>query len=221
MFEELFTTIATDTLSVGTTVMILCSALILGFGVTLVYIYTHKEEDYSNSFVVSLVMLPGIIAMIILLIGNNVARAFSLAGAFSLIRFRSEPGDAKDITYIFFDLAVGLACGMGFIAYAGLTAVLLCAVIALLPKLHVLSHKSISYNLKISIPENLDYEGVFDDILRRYTKDYNLNRIKTTEFGSLFELSYRVRLQEPKQTKEFIDQIRTKNGNLDVVLTLA
>ena len=114
-------------------------------------------------------MLPAIIAVIILLVGNNVARAFSLAGAFSLIRFRSAPGDPKDIAYVFFTLGVGLACGMGYIGYAVLFAMILCAAMAILQIVHFGQPKTARMTLKITVPENLNFHGLFDDLLERYT----------------------------------------------------
>ncbi|MBC3890007.1 DUF4956 domain-containing protein, partial [Acetobacterium paludosum] len=126
MLETLFASTLTDTLTLSTTLNVIFASLIMGLFISIVYIKTQGKDGYSPGFTITLIMLPAIIAIIILLVGNNIARAFSLAGAFSLIRFRSAPGDPIDISYVFFTLAVGLACGMGYIAYGIIFAIILC-----------------------------------------------------------------------------------------------
>lgn len=210
---------AAETLTFAGTLAIIGSALALGLFISLVYVFTHKKEEYTASFTVALIMLPAIIAMIILLVGSDVARAFSLAGAFSLIRFRSAPGDSKDITYVFFTLGVGLACGMGFIGYATLFALVLCGVMVVLTKLRFGNRLQSPMRLKIVLPEDMDYYGVFDGILNEYTTTNKLVKIKTAEFGSLFELTYELTMKDITQTKAFIDKLRCKNGNLNIVLS--
>ncbi len=215
---DLFTNEIATGLTVGGTVGILAGSIIIGLFITMVYISTHRKDGYSESFVISLIMLPPVIAIIILLIGNNVARAFSLVGAFSLIRFRSAPGDSKDITYAFFALGVGLACGMGYIAYAALFAIILCGVMVILKATRFGINKNKDMRLKITIPEDLDYQGIFNETLNEYTASYKLIKVKTSEFGSLFELAYDVILKNDIDTKRFIDDLRCKNGNLTIVL---
>ncbi|MEA5012319.1 MAG: DUF4956 domain-containing protein [Angelakisella sp.] len=209
-----------DTLTMGGTVTVIVSALALGLCISLVYLFTHRSESFSASFPISLIMLPAIIAMIILLVGSNVARAFSLAGAFSLIRFRSAPGDSKDIAYVFFSLGVGLACGMGFIGYALIFAVMMCVVIIALEQLHFGRKKAIPMRLKILLPEDMDYCGVFDDILKQYTAVNRLVKVKTEEYGAVFELTYELTLKNPRQSKAFLDELRCKNGNMRVMLAM-
>ncbi len=218
MLDTLFSTTIAEALTFGTTILIILSALALGLCISLVYMITHKKEEYAASFTVTLIMLPAIIAMIILLVGNNVARAFSLAGAFSLIRFRSAPGDSKDIAYVFFTLGVGLACGMGYIGYAALFAFILCSVMIVLTKLNFGSKHESPMRLKIVLPEDMDYQGVLDDVLDEYTTTSKLRKIKTTEFGSLFEITYDITLKNTADSKCFIDKLRCKNGNLNVIL---
>lgn len=220
MLETIFSNTAAETLTFGSTILIMLSALALGFGISLVYMLTHKKEVYTSGFIIALIMLPAIIAMIILLIGNNVARAFSLAGAFSLIRFRSAPGNSKDIAYVFFTLGVGLACGMGYIGYAFLFAVILCLVMVILTKVGFGSRRSQSMNLKIVLPEHMDYDGVFEEVLNDYTTTHRLSKVKTTEFGSLYELTYEITLKNMSESKKFIDKLRCLNGNLNVVLMM-
>jgi len=196
------------------------ASLALGLLISFVYIKTHKSEGYQSGFAVTLIMLPAIISVIIMLIGNNVARAFSLAGAFSLVRFRSAPGDPKDIAYVFFALGVGLACGLGFIAYAAVFAVILCLVMILLTFTNYAKQKSTSMQVRITVPENLNFQGLFDDILNKYTDFWKLRKVRTTDFGTLFELSYLIDLKQSADQKVFLDELRCRNGNLNITLTL-
>jgi hypothetical protein len=219
MLESIFTATSDVTLSFGSAVLIIVSALALGLIISLVYMLTHKKEGYTSGFIIALVMLPAIISVIIYLVGNNVARAFSLAGAFSLIRFRSAPGNSKDIAYVFFTLGVGLACGMGYIAYGVLFAVIMCLVMVVLTKLRFGSRSSQSVLLKLVIPEHMDYNGVFDGVLRDYAITHRLNKVRTTEYGALFELTYDVTLKNMSDSKRFIDELRCLNGNMTVSLS--
>lgn len=220
MLDSLFSNEIATSLTVGGTVGIIAAALILGFVISLVYLYTHKNESYSSSFVITLIMLPAIVSIIILLIGNNVARAFSLVGAFSLIRFRSAPGDSKDIAYAFFALSVGLSLGLGYIAYAILFECILCGAMLVLWATKFGSNTEEFMRIRILLPENIDYQGAFDEILKEYTNSYKLGKIKTTEFGSLFEITYDVLLKKDADTKSFIDSLRCKNGNLNITLSV-
>lgn len=220
MLETIFTSVIDDTLSIGSMLGSLGAALVLGLLISLVYIKTHKGDGYSAGFTITLIMLPAIIAVIIMLVGNNVARAFSLAGAFSLIRFRSAPGDPKDIAYIFFTLAVGLGCGMGYIAYSVIFALIMCAVMIILEYIQFAKPTTSSMQLKITIPENLNFEGLFDDLLDNSTSTWKLKHIKTSDFGTLFELVYFINLKQSTSQKKFIDDLRCRNGNLNISLTL-
>ncbi len=147
------------------------------------------------------------------------ARAFSLAGAFSLIRFRSAPGNPKDIAYVFFTLGVGLACGMGYIAYAVMFAVILCAVITALNVLKYAEQKNAPMKLRITIPEDLEYQGLFEDVFAEYTTASSFQRLKTVNFGALFEVTYNINMKEGAGKKQFIDRLRARNGNLRIILT--
>ena len=222
---NIFNTIIEDKVSLssseGLSAFIICmvSALILSILISLIYIKTHKKETYSQSYVMSIVMLPAIVALIILLI-NDMSKALGLAGAFSLVRFRSAPGDPKDIAYIFFAMAVGVACGLGYIGFAVLFIVLLGAFIMLLHHFKFGAPKSSSMTLKITVPENLNYQGLFNNVLDKYTYHWVLKRVKTTEFGTLFDLVYSIEIMNNIDQKQFIDDIRTLNGNLNVTLVL-
>lgn len=193
------------------------TSLILGFLISLIYMLTHKKEGYAQSYVTTIIMLPSIVTLILLLI-NTTYGALSLAGAFTLVRFRSVPGDPKDITYIFFSMASGVACGMGYIGFAVVFFIILGIVTFLLNFFNFGGCPLNHMTLKISIPENLDYQGVFDETLKKYTSYYKLRRVKTTNFGTLFELIYSVDVYNDLNQKKFIDEIRALNGNLNVTL---
>ena len=157
-------------------------------------------------------------SVVIMLVGSNVARAFSMAGAFALIRFRSVPGDSKDITSVFFSMAVGLATGLGYIKLAIVITVIIGIVyfVLMISKYGVL--KNNDKTLRITVPENLNFTGSFDDLFDTYTNSRSLDRIKTTNLGSLYELTYTVSLKKDTDEKKFIDEIRCRNGNLNIIL---
>lgn len=221
MLESLISATDGSSFTLANAAIIIVASIILGLAISCIYMQIHKKEGYSSGFVLTLVMLPVIISIIILLVGNNVARAFSLAGAFSIIRFRSTPGNPKDIAYVFFTLAVGLACGMGYVGYAVIFTIVLCIVILVLDKINYGSQNSKVMQLKITIPEDLNYEGIFESILDNYTNSYHIQRVRTRDFGALFELFYIVNLKNDVSQKKFIDELRCKNGNLSISLTLA
>ncbi len=165
-------------------------------------------------------MLPPIVAIVIATIGSNIASSLSLAGAFTLVRFRSAPGDPKQIAYVFYATATGLICGLGFIGYAFIFLFIIAAVIIVLYKTKFAAPTTSSMTLKITIPENLNYIGLFDKTLEKYTSSSILKRVKTTEFGTLFELIYSIEMNNTANQKQFIDELRTLNGNLNVILVL-
>lgn len=208
-------------ISIATALLTIAFSMIIGFIISITYMKTADHGNYTQNFALTLILLPMIISLIILLIGSNVARAFSLAGAFSIVRFRSAPGNPKDISYIFFSMAAGLACGVGFYAYAVLFTVVLCLIMVVLGLLKFGCKKVSHRNLKITIPEDLNFEGVFDEILKKYTKSYVLSKVKTVDMGSLFELDYNVILKEDAEQKRFIDELRCKNGNLTIALSVS
>ncbi len=219
MLETIIASTNGESFTLINALIVIGASILLGFIISLVYMYTHKKDGYASGFTLTLIMLPVIISIIILLVGNNVARAFSLAGAFSIIRFRSAPGDPKDIAYVFFTLAVGLACGMGYVGYGLIVTIILCVVLIVLDKIKFAMPKTKNMRLKILVPEDLNYEGVFDEVLERYSSKWTMESVKTKDFGALFEISYRVHLNENVSQKKFIDELRCKNGNLNIALT--
>ncbi|MDR3209033.1 MAG: DUF4956 domain-containing protein [Oscillospiraceae bacterium] len=222
MFETIFAGTAGET-ALATFPGLLAAlgtAFLLGLLISVVYMKTHKTKNPSQSFALTLVLLPAVITIIILLVGNNVARAFSLAGAFSIIRFRSAPGDPKDITYVLFSMAVGLATGMGFLLYAAVVGVALCAVTVLLEVFKFARPRGAEKILKITVPENLDFQNAFDGVLQKYSLSATLRKIKTADLGSLYELNYSVVTKTGISEKDFIDELRCRNGNLNITLAL-
>lgn len=221
MFESIFDSFTGDTgFTFAKFLLSLGISVVLGLLISVLYMKTHKSKTPSQSFSLTLVVLPAIITVIILLVGNSVARAFSLAGAFSIIRFRSAPGDPKDITYVLFSMAVGLSCGMGYLLYGVAVTLILCALMAVLEAVKFGRVKTAEKLLKITVPENLDYQNAFDGVLRQYTESYRLIKVKTTDLGSLYELQYKVSGKEGMDEKDFIDDLRCRNGNLNITLVL-
>mgnify|MGYP001055676692 FL=1 len=218
--ESFFSTQYGQNFTLLSTLVIAAVGLLTGFVISGTYMITHRRRGYMSSFVLTLVILPTVISIIILLVGNNFARAFSLAGAFSLVRYRSDPTDPKDLAYVFFGLASGLAAGIGYIGYAMLFTVLLCLILVILEKVHFGERRFTYFNLKILVPENLNYEGAFDDILRKYTTSFEQTKVRTTDFGTMYEVCYRITMASSVSRKELIDSIRVRNGNMNVVLTV-
>lgn len=162
--------------------------------------------------------MPAVVTIVIMLVGSNIARAFSLAGAFALVRFRSVPGDSKDIASVFFAMSTGLATGMGYIGFAFAATGIIGVIYFVLMRSGYAVRKRTDKELKITIPEDMNYQGAFDDLFNKYTKKNSLDRIKTTNLGTLYELTYHVSMNETTNEKEFIDEIRCRNGNLNIVL---
>lgn len=218
---ELFNFTAGSALPVKDVIITLIVTFSIGIFISFIYMKTHTKGNYQQNFLLTLIMLPAIISIIILLVGSNVATAFSLAGAFSIIRFRSTPGDPKDITYVFFTMAAGLACGVRQYGYAIVFTVLLCLFLVILHKINFGARKEPTNRiLKIVIPEDLNYYGAFDDILDTYTTSYELRKVKTTDLGTLFELVFAISIKSVAKEKEFLDALRARNGNLNIVLSV-
>lgn len=216
--DNFLASVISESMTFKDVLVVLLSSLAVGFVISFLYIVTHRKTGYTPSYAVTLVMLPAIISVIIMLIGNNVARAFSLAGAFTIIRFRSAPADPKDITYVFFTLAAGLALGLGFVGYAVIFTLVLALVLLILESLRYGIPRTEHFILKVTVPEDLNYQNLITDILEEYSTSHRLKKVKTVDFGALFEVVYYVELKKGIDQKEMIDKIRTRNGNLNVQL---
>lgn len=201
--------------------MILALAAVLGTVLSLVYQFTHRKMPYDRSFAVILILLPTVISFIIFLVSDadSIPMAFSLAGVFTLVRFRTVISEPKDITYILTTVGIGLALALGLVSYAVLLTVVVSIILIVIYLIKFSREYMVYHRLNISIPENLNYVDVFDDIFENYLKTYKLQRVKTADFGSVFQLTYLVILKDDTQQKEFIDALRVKNGNLMISMT--
>lgn len=211
--ESIFESTAT-TLTAGDA--LICTAVAIVLGVIIAAIYM-ASGTYTKSFVITLAVLPALVQAVIMMVNGNLGTGIAVLGAFSLVRFRSVPGTSKEIVSIFFSMAVGLAAGMGQLVYAVLFTVVVGAIFFLLCKSNFGKEKTDEKELKITIPENLNYANVFDDIFEEYTKNVKLVRVKTTNLGSMFELSYRITMKKEADEKQMIDALRCRNGNLTIV----
>ena len=189
---------------------------ILGYFISIIYKY---KNSYSKSLVITLALLPMIVQTVITLVNGNLGTGVAVMGAFSLIRFRSAPGGAKEITAIFMAMAVGLAVGTGHYLLAFVFVLLIGTANIVYEKLDIGKSKENEKLLKITIPEDLDYETLFDDILSEYLNSWELIQVKTTDMGSLFKLSYQVCFKDNMSSKAFIDELRCRNGNLEIALS--
>ena len=197
-------------------VFFICTAvsMLLGLGIALLCMY---KSVYSQSFIITLTILPTVVQIIIMLVNGNIGTGVAVAGAFGLVRFRSMPGTAKEIGMIFLAMAIGLATGMGYVVLAALFFVIIAVFMLVLSRLHFGGGSVNERELKITIPENLDYEGLFDDLFQQYARSVRLDRVKTSNMGTLYELEYRVVLKDLEVPKAFLDELRCRNGNLNIV----
>lgn len=210
MLETIFGSILTAGLTGSAFVICLLVALALGALVAAVYMY---KNTYTQSMAVTLALLPAMVQVIILLVNGNLGAGVAVSGAFSLVRFRSAAGSARDITCIFLAMTLGLATGMGYIGIAIVTGAVMCILLTAYAALSFGRKPEEEKELKITIPENLDYTGLFGE----YTRSAELISVRTTGMGSLYNLHYHVRLVSPEIEKQFLDAIRCRNGNLDIV----
>lgn len=221
MFETIFenaTTMTDLSISISSTLLILSVAILLGLAISCAYFITTPKKDRSASFTLSLVILPAIVAVVILLIGGNLARAFSMAGIFTIVRFRSVPGDSKDISFVFLSMAVGLSIGLGYLTLSAVIAAVIGIVIVAINKLGYGVSKQKEKRLKITVPEDMNYQGAFDDLFTKYTSYSEMQKVRTANMGTLFELHYDIIMKDGVSEKEFIDAIRCRNGNLNIQL---
>ena len=214
MLESILTQ-TTTTVSMQSCLICMGVAIILGVIISAVHKFTTRT---TPNFLITLTILPILVQVVIFLVNGNLGTAFAVAGAFSLIRFRSMAGNSKEIVSVFWAMAVGLGLGMGYVMYAVLVTVIVAIVVILATIIANQTQDLSERKLKIIIPENLDYEEVFDDILKKYTEKFELRKVKTTNMGSMYELIYIVNMKVKHKEKEFIDEIRQRNGNMLVML---
>ena len=197
-------------------IFLLCSAASVQLGIAAAFVMTRGTHT-TQSFCMTIAVLPLAVQMVIMLVNGNLGAGVAVAGAFGLVRFRSAPGSAREIAAIFFAMTLGLATGMGYLGLAALFFVLFSAAFLLLGALRFGKGDDTERILKITIPENLDYDGLFTDVFRRYLKSCALEQVKTTNMGTLYELQYRVVFRQAQISKAFLDELRCRNGNLNIV----
>ncbi len=184
------------------------------------FTYMYRSR-YTKSFVVTLALLPAVVCVVIMMVNGNVGTGVAVAGAFSLVCFRSVPGTAKEMTTLFLAMGAGLIAGMGYLGFASVFTPTMCIAFLAYHRLDLGSRKNAALykTFTITIPENLDYSHVFEDIFSAYATDTNLVRVKTTNMGSMFRLTYNVTLKDPGREKEMIDCLRCRNGNLEICVS--
>lgn len=210
----MFISITQNGLNVGSFLACTGTALILGLLTALAFSY---RSHFSKSFSLTLAILPAIVQVVIMMVSGSIGAGVAVAGTFSLVRFRSEPGTARQICALFLSVSLGIVLGMGYIFLAMIFFVIMAAFTMLLTRVGFGEDRDNKRDLRITIPESLDYEGIFDDLFDTYTRSHTLERVRTTNMGTLYELRYTVVLKDDKAIKAFLDEIRARNGNLTVI----
>lgn len=215
LFKGIFDSSTQSVIDVGQ--FILCIVVSLCIGLFLAFVYTYKSR-YTQSFVITLTLLPAVVCVVIMMVNGNVGAGVAVAGAFSLVRFRSVPGTAKEIGTIFLGMGAGMIAGMGYLGYAVLFTFILGIVMLVLNMVGFGLKKSTDMDkmLRITIPEDLDYYSIFDDLFEKYTSKAVVESVKTTNMGSMFKLTYHIILKDQSKEKEFVDALRERNGNLEI-----
>ena len=217
IFKGVFDNELTQVIEVGDFLLCLGVSLVLGLIMAAAYMF---KNEHTKSFLVTLALLPAVVCVVIMMVNGNIGAGVAVAGAFSLVRFRSAPGSAKEIVTIFFAMGAGLIAGMGYLGFAALFTVIMCAMFLIYNAVAGNSKiEAVNKTIKITIPEDLDYSGAFDDIFAEYTKKNELVKVKTTNMGSMFRLTYNVTLRDATKEKQMIDRIRERNGNLEIMVS--
>ena len=199
---------------------LICMGVSLVIGLMMAFSYMYRTR-YTKSFVVTLALLPCVVCVVIMMVNGNVGAGVAVAGAFSLVRFRSVPGTAKEICTLFLAMGAGLIMGMGYVAFALLFTLIMCLAFLIYNRLDFGTSKNGEKykSIRITIPEDLDYTDVFNELFAKYTKKHELVRVKTTNMGSMFRLTYDIELSDVTKEKEFIDRLRERNGNLEIMIS--
>lgn len=214
MLNSILSGNGTDAVSTQQFLLCLCASLMLGFAIACLHTY---RNHYSKNFLLTLILLPAIVQSVIMVVNGNLGAGVAVMGAFSLVRFRSVPGDSREIASIFLAMAVGLSIGMGYIGMAAILVLMLGMTEIFFITVSIGQNGNKSRELKVTIAENLDYMGIFDDIFQNYTEKAVLMKVKTVNMGSLYELCYRIELKKEREEKQMLDEIRCRNGNLTLI----
>jgi len=219
MFDSLFSTTNTVTTAISLTPFVVSVATALALGLVVALCYCFKSR-YNKGFVTTLAMLPAIVAVVIAMVNGNVGAGVAVAGAFSLVRFRSVAGSARDIGFIFLSMAIGLVCGMGYVGYAALITAILCGGFFVYQLVGFGSgSEATDRTVRITVPEDLDYTSLFDDLFARYTTYCELVSVKTVNMGSLYRLVYNVGMRDATAERAFLDDLRCRNGNMEISIS--
>ncbi len=215
MFRGLFDSATAYTISVQDFLLCVAVALALGLFLTLCYGFRSR---CSKSFAATIATLPTIVCVVIMMVNGNIGAGVAVAGAFGLVRFRSLPGTAKEIAMVFLAMCTGLICGMGYLGYAVLFSLIMGVVCLIYSAVNLGSGKA-TRTLTVTIPEDLDYSEVFTDLLQEYTSSWELEQVRTTNMGTMFRLTYAVVMKDVSKEKEFMDKLRCRNGNLEIMIS--
>ncbi|MBQ1533413.1 MAG: DUF4956 domain-containing protein [Erysipelotrichaceae bacterium] len=211
---NIFGSIFTGSLTLGQFMLAIVASMFMGLILSAVFMY---KNTYTKSFVSALVLIPAVETVVIMLVNDNIGVGLSVAGSFALIRFRSVKGTAKELAAVFIAMTIGIICGTGYVALAGVFTLLLAAVMLALNLTGFGNVSEKNRYLKITIPESLNYDEVFDKILDKYCSSHELESVKTLTLGSLFRVEYSIRMKDVSRTKVMIDELRTRNGNLEIM----
>lgn len=217
---DIFNSILSDTTGLATLDIVdflICTAVSLALGFIAAAVHMYKN-NYNKGFVVTIALLPAVVQLVILLVNGNLGAGLAVMGAFALVRFRSIPGSARDIAAVFFSMAIGLATGMGFLLLAAVFTVIISVVMIVYNTVSFGEPRHKMQQLRITIPEDLDYQEIFDSVFDAYTANHVLVRQETSNMGSLYRLCYNVELKASTNPKDFMDELRTRNGNLEIAL---
>lgn len=217
MLDSLFQPIYQTVIDVKT--YLICLLVSLAAGALIAFSATRRER-LSRGFSLAILLLPPVVQTVIMMVNGSVGTGIAVMGAFSLIRFRSAPGSARELIAIFTAMAAGLASAAGYVTLTILFTLIICAILVAASFVHVKEHDDLKRELHITIPESLNYEHEFDDLFKKYTTETRLTTVKTTNMGSLYKLTYAVTLKDAGATKSLIDDLRCRNGNLEISVVL-
>jgi hypothetical protein len=216
IFGSILDQAAYETARVDLKTFLICTGVAILLGIIIALSYAFKNNNCSRNFIISIATLPVVVEVVILLV-NSLTTGIAIAGLFNLVRYRSIPGNSREITNVFMATVAGVTVGTGYIAYAALFSVIVVITNIIVSCTAIGKSSDRVKTLRITVPESLDFEGIFDDIFEKYTTMHEVDRIKTTNMGSMYQISYTVKLKAGVSEKEMIDEIRVRNGNLDII----
>lgn len=205
--------------TLGEALLLLLSSIALSLLLCLVYWFTHRKSVVKPAVLMTILMLGPVAGVLFLVVGSNLARAVSLGGGIALIRFRSTLNDPRDLAYLLLSMVIGITCGSGMLAYAIVVTLVFCLVLVIASVVRLDGARGKLMKLRVIIPENMDYYGVFDPILKEHCSSFHLESVRSTEYGTLLELRFLVKIKDPAQQKALIDALRCRNGNLTISLS--